>query len=102
MLGMTCNWAGPGNSHTPNGNFQYQALSLAYGATAWAIDTSKITYAPTNSCSSSATMEFDVNADTVLGATEGNSVTADLDTRGASPSVAAALIARGFNVPGWL
>ena len=101
MLGMICNWAGPGNVHTPNGNFQYQALTLGAGATGWTIDTSRITYAPTNSCSSSATMEFDVNADSVLGVTEGNSVASDLDTRGASPSVAAALIARGFSVPGW-
>lgn len=101
MLGMICNWAGPGNAHTPNDRFQYQAMSLASGAAAWTLDTSKITYAPTNACNSSATMEYDVNADAVLAVAEGNNVTNDLDSKGVSASVAAALVARGFNIPSW-
>ena len=99
MLGMICNWAGPGNVHTPNSRFQYQTATLSTTGTRWTLGTSKIRYAPTNSCDSSSTMEFDANADNTLGATEGNSTTNDLDSKGSSASVAAELAARGFTVP---
>ena len=46
--GMICNWAGPGNSHTPVDKVQYQALALSSGD--WTATTSNITYAPTVNC----------------------------------------------------
>jgi len=100
LKGMICNWAGPGNSHTANNLFQYQEISLPSTASDWDITTSKIAYAPTNSCNSTATMQFDVNADTTLGATEGNSITNSLDTLDAGKTTVQATIeGRGFVNP---
>ena len=61
--------------------------------------TNKISYAPTVGCSSSATMKFDVNADGTLGATEGNSITTDLDVVDSTKSVQETIEARGFVNP---
>jgi hypothetical protein len=100
LKGMICNWAGPGNSHTPSNLFQYQEITLAGTATDWDITTSKIAYAPTVACNSSATMQFDVNADGTLGATEGNSVTNSLDTLDSGKTTVQATIeGRGFTNP---
>jgi len=98
LLGMICNWAGPGNSHVPQDKFQYQAVSLVSAADEWAIDTSKIAYAPTNNCNSTGAMNFDV-ADDGLTVGDGANVTNDLDSKGGSASVAAELAARGYVVP---
>jgi hypothetical protein len=103
LKGMICNWAGPGNSHTPGNNFQYQSIKLSATATDWDLASgtasNKITYAPTVSCSSTATMRFDVNSDSTLGATEGNSVTNNLDVIDTSKTVQETIEARGFVNP---
>jgi len=103
LKGMICNWAGPGNSHTPGNNFQYQSIKLSATATDWDLASGaasdKITYAPTVSCSSTATMRFDVNSDSTLGATEGNSVTNNLDVIDTSKTVQETIEARGFVSP---
>ena len=103
LKGMICNWAGPGNSHTPGNNFQYQSIKLSATATDWDLASgtasNKITYAPTVSCSSTSTMRFDVNSDSTLGATEGNSVTNNLDVIDTSKTVQETIEARGFVNP---
>jgi hypothetical protein len=100
LKGMICNWAGPGNSHAPSNLFQYQEITLGGGAADWNIVTSKIGYAPTNSCNSSATMQFDVNADGTLTSAEGNNVTNNLDTLDAGMlTVQATMVGRGFTNP---
>ena len=103
LKGMICNWAGPGNSHTAGDNFQYQAIKLTSTATEWAFASgaasNKITYAPTVSCSSSATMQFDVDSNGALGATEGNSVTSGLDVIDPTKTVQQTIEARGFANP---
>lgn len=50
--GMICNWAGPGNSHTPVDKVQYQALGLSSGT--WTATASNIQYVPTVSCDMAA------------------------------------------------
>lgn len=99
LRGMICNWAGPNNSHTPNTKFQSQSASLGASATVWSLDSSKITYAPTTSCDSSSTMNFDVNANNTVGAGEGASVANDLDTLTTGTDVPDELSDRGFTRP---
>ena len=106
LKGMICNWAGPGNSHTANNYFQYQKIVLSETATQWDISTdansNKISYAPTNNCSSTAggTMRFDVDADTTVGASEGDGVANGMDTLDAGKtSVQATIEGRGFSNP---
>lgn len=98
ILGMICNWAGPGSSHTPADLFQRQSMSLASSATNWTLGTSKITYAPTNACSSTTT-QYDINDDNTISSGEGVGVSHDLDSKGGSASVQAELISRGYTVP---
>lgn len=101
LLGMVCNWAGPGSSHTPNNSFQSQTMTLTSAATTWAMNPSdsKISYAPTVSCNSSSGMNFDANADGSIATGEGASVTNDLDTKGSSSTVEAELESRGYTKP---
>lgn len=47
--GMICNWAGPGNSHTPKLLAQKQVMERV-DKRLWVPTTSNILYAPTNSC----------------------------------------------------
>ena len=100
MLGLICNWAGPGNSHVPQSYFQSQGATLTASATAWSLGTSKITYAPANSCSSTTT-SYDQDGDGALSAGEGVGVLADLDTPSGSNTVAQELADRGFSIPGY-
>lgn len=99
LLGMICNWAGPGNNHTPAALFQRQSMSISASATSWTLDTSKISYAPTTSCNSSSTMNFDQDASGSASLGEGASVTHDLDSKGSSSSVQAELESRGYAIP---
>jgi hypothetical protein len=106
LKGMICNWAGPSNSHTVNNYFQYQKIVLSETATQWDIssdaNSNKISYAPTNNCSSTVggTMRFDVNADTIVGASEGDGVANSMDTLDAGKtSVQATIEGRGFSNP---
>lgn len=50
ILGMICNWAGPGNTHTPLEIIQRQTISKAAGEDTWASASTNILYAPSNSC----------------------------------------------------
>jgi hypothetical protein len=100
LLGMICNWAGPGNSHTPGNRFQMQTATLADSASAFSLGTSKITYAPTVSCNSSSTMTYDVDVDNTIASGEGASVTNDLDTlTGSHTTVQEEISSRGFTTP---
>lgn len=70
ITGYICNWAGPGNDHTPDGDgtlldlVQSQTISEDTDGTFLA-GTSHITYAPTNSCDYNGltTFQYDKNAD---------------------------------------
>ena len=100
LLGMICNWAGPGNSHVPVLAFQSQRASLAAGAGSFTLDSSLIAYAPTQSCSSTTTA-YDADADGVLAAGEGVGVASALDVPGGGrTTVAAELVSRGYTAPG--
>lgn len=60
--GMICNWAGPGNNHTPANYVQRQAITLNSGK--FEASSSDITYAPTNSCTYDGTIAgFDYDRD---------------------------------------
>lgn len=111
LLGMICNWAGPlasvRDATTPSTGvaalFQYQEVTLPGASLAWNIATgtgkSKLAFAPTNNCNSTAAMTFDVNADGTLSANEGSSLNNDLDAPTGSNTVAQELAARGFANP---
>lgn len=100
LLGMLCNWAGPGNSHTPVNYFQYQQATLSSSASLWTRTASKIRYAPTTSCNSGASMRYDADANNTIDALEGQSVTNDLDTLGSGiANVADEISARGYTKP---
>lgn len=111
LLGMICNWAGPSASardatQPSNGLqalFQYQEVTLPGTSRTWNIATgagkSKLAFAPTNNCNSTAAMTFDVNADGTLSANEGSSLTNDLDAPTGGNTVAQELVARGFTNP---
>jgi hypothetical protein len=100
LLGMVCNWAGPGNNHTPLAKFQSQTATLTADATAFTVPSggSKIVYAPTNSCNSTTT-SYDVNADNSLAANEGVGTVAALDAPTGSNSVQEEIESRGFTKP---
>jgi hypothetical protein len=95
LLGMICNWAGPGNSHSTGLQFQSQRATLASGASLFALGSSLITYAPTVSCASTTT-QFDVDANGTLAVGEGVGTSASLDgLTGANTTVDQELRARG-------
>ena len=98
LLGMICNWAGPGNSHTPTARFQSQTATLASSASEYTLATSKITYAPTNSCSSTTTA-YDVNVNGTIAGGEGVGTTNDLDVPAGANSVQQEIESRGFAKP---
>jgi hypothetical protein len=98
LLGMICNWAGPGNNHTPVARFQSQTATLASSATEYTLAASKIAYAPTNSCSSTTTA-YDVNVNGTIAAGEGVGTTSDLDVPAGANSVQQEIESRGFAKP---
>jgi len=67
ILGMICNWAGPGNVHTPTATEYAQRQFIRWNTTTevWDVPTgdSDIRYAPTNSClyNGSGTFWYDRN-----------------------------------------
>lgn len=101
QLGMICNWAGPGNVHTPQLKFQSQKATRSATAPSFIrVGSDKITYAPTNSCDSPVTMRFDQNANSALEAGEGNSVTNALDGLSSGiTTVNAEVVSRGWTKP---
>ena len=80
MLGLVCNVRGPGANATLYAGFQWQQASLGASASTWVLGTSQRRHAPTNACSASACMRFDLDGDGLLGATEGMSTSPDLVT----------------------
>ena len=101
LSGMICNWAGPGNSHTPASSFQYQRATLTSASAGYVLAApadSKITYAPTNSCSSTTT-SFDVNSNGTLAAGEGLGLTSSLDSPSGANTVQQEIVSRGFSMP---
>jgi len=100
LLGMICNWAGPGNSHTPQDLFQSQTATLAATDTIWTRTSSMIGYAPTVSCNSGSGMRYDADGSGGIGTLEGQSVTHGLDDLSSGiTSVANELMDRGFTKP---
>lgn len=100
LLGLACNDGAPGSGTVVQALFQSQALSLAGSAGNWSLGASHIAHAPTASCSSSATMAYDVNADNLIGSGEGASVPHDLLAPSQSGySVQDELLDRGFYWP---
>jgi hypothetical protein len=98
LLGMVCNWAGPGNNHTPVLRFQSQSATLSASASEYVLGASKITYAPTRSCSSTTTA-YDADASGTIGSSEGVGVVADLDAPGGTSTVQQEIEARAFSKP---
>lgn len=99
MLGMACNWNGPGSTKALHNAYQYQAVSLGHSATSWSLSTSNIAYAPTNSCQSSSAMSFDANGDGVLDSAEGQSFNSGLAVPTGSNDVQDELQQQGFLAP---
>lgn len=101
LLGMVCNWAGPGAQHTPAALFQSQTATLTGLASTFTATASHLTYAPTNACSSTTTV-FDANADGSLAGGEGTDLLHTLDApASASVSVQGELTTRGYRQPGY-
>jgi hypothetical protein len=100
MLGMICNWAGPGNSHSTQALFQSQNAQLGPSDTEFTIPSggSKITYAPTKSCSSTTT-QFDANLDSTIAAGEGVATINSLDMPSGALTVEQEIQSRGFVPP---
>ncbi len=63
IKGMICNWAGPGNSHTPVLYAQQQVFSYNSTSGAYEVDSEKIDYLPTNSCSYDGSGTFTIDTD---------------------------------------
>ncbi len=100
LQGMICNWAGPGNSHTPLPSFQSQVATLGPSATNFSIASggSKIGYAPTTSCASTTTT-FDIDVNATLAAGEGLGTPSTMDAPTGSNTVQQEIEARGFVIP---
>lgn len=99
LLGMVCNWAGPGAVHTPAARFQSQTATLAGLASTFVATASHLTYAPTNACASTTTV-FDANADGTLAGGEGQGSLQGLDAPASSSvSVQSELVSRGYTQP---
>lgn len=106
MGALICNWAGPGLNHSPTHSlFQSQTLTLPASATDWNFPTnastnSKIHFAPTNTCSSTAGMTFDVDANNSIASGEGASTSnSGLDSATGSNTVYQEITSRGFVAP---
>lgn len=99
LLGMYCNWSGPGASRaSAAAAFQSQNLTLSGGA--WAITHSALHYAPTNSCAATNAMNFDADGDNTLASGEGASAANGLDTpTGGRTDAQSEVIERGYWTP---
>jgi hypothetical protein len=105
IQGFICNWAGPGHSHRLSDYFQRQSISFNAATGQWELalgapSSSNILYAPTNSCSDAGSgFEYDRNLNGVLGDDLVVVVTPDLQGKGASLTIPAAIAARGMVTP---
>ncbi|MDZ7857385.1 hypothetical protein [Sphaerotilus sp.] len=99
LLGMVCNWAGPGAQHIPAPLFQSQTATLAGLASTFVATASRLTYAPTNACVSTTTL-FDADGDGTLTAGEGAGTPQALDAPASSSvTVQEELLTRGYVQP---
>lgn len=98
MRGMVCNWSGPGSTKTMQAAYQAQSLSLGSSATAWSLGSSRIRHAPTNSCSASNAMSFDLDGQNGVGSQEGAGFASEL----ATPSGGAIDVQDDLNRQGFL
>ncbi|OVE80912.1 hypothetical protein BVY03_05130 [bacterium K02(2017)] len=85
--GFICNWAGPGNDHsmsTTSGLGQKQCMTIGSSSGLFEVNTAKenITYAPTTTCNSTATLGLKATTDTTYtySAITNNLVTLSTDT----------------------
>lgn len=99
LRGMVCNVGGPGSTGTVQNAYQYQLLSLGSGATGWALDASHIRYAPTNSCSASSGMRFDLDGDGTLGGSEGQGFASELVVPSGTNDAQDELMDQGYLAP---
>jgi hypothetical protein len=115
ILGMICNWAGPGNSHTPSPYAQRQFFS--FNATSGVFETptggSDIVYAPTNSCAyegSPAGFTYDRDLSGVIDGADvalvyssttapGGALDFDLMKTGSASTIQEAINNLGFTLP---
>jgi hypothetical protein len=98
MLGMICNWSGPGNTHIPVPLFQSQTATLGSLSSVFTATSTRLSHAPTRSCSSISTL-FDANADGVLTPGEGLGARQGLDEPAVGRSVQAEIVSRGYVQP---
>jgi hypothetical protein len=77
LIGLMCNNGGPGSTRTVQTLFQQQSLSLPSTGTSWTLSSSKLRYAPTNSCNAGS-MAFDANGDGRIVGAEGSGLVNDL------------------------
>lgn len=115
ILGMICNWAGPGNTHTPQPYAQRQFFTYNTTLGVFEIGTgaSDIVYAPTNTCLYDGTGTFDYDRDldgtlsdaddikTVLSSGTASSTQLILDLMGinTAATIQEAITNRGFALP---
>jgi hypothetical protein len=107
MLGMICNWAGPGAAvHSPIDFVQRQAFTQASSTSPWVSEaTPSIRYAPANTCTyAGSTKWYDRDLDHAFTETNAQVQVAATDSdflmsKGASLTIAAAIAARGYSVP---
>lgn len=113
ILGMICNWAGPGNNHTPLDYAQRQSIEFDGAKFIVGSSGSDITYSPTTSCAYEGTpagfyYDRDQNntadsSDKVLVyssmAAPSGELDLDLMKKDTAASVQEAINARGFTLP---
>lgn len=109
--GMICNWAGPGNSHTPVSYVQRQAITFNTVSKQFEASSSDITYAPTTTClyDGSGIFDYDRNqldgltgTDTVIVRTSGagaGELNLDLMSQDTATTMQEAIDNRGFVLP---
>jgi hypothetical protein len=99
LRGMVCNWAGPGSTRTLHNAYQAQVMNLAASDADWALARSQIAYAPTNSCSASSTMQFDLNGNGVIETAEGQGFASQLAVPTGTNDAADELMQEGYLAP---
>jgi hypothetical protein len=100
LMGLVCNAGGPGSTGTMQALYQSQTMTLGPNATGWALGSSHVRHAPTNSCNASAGMRLDADGDGALASGEGASLTHDLAApTGGRTDVQDEIIEQGFLPP---
>jgi hypothetical protein len=63
ILGMICNWAGPGNSHVPVDYYQKQVMTYNTTTNSYDLTTSNIEFTITTSCTHDGSGSFKIDRD---------------------------------------